>query len=104
MLRERKPCLHIKYKRIHCLYKYKELKVHNGSSDHDRTSTCLNITYKKMISESEIWSWSLMSKIDANSVFEKSSVHSELLVPLRLVAILEENKLKLLSISFMTSR
>ena len=23
-------------------------KIHNGSSDHDRTSTCLNITYKNV--------------------------------------------------------
>ena len=23
-----------------------DCKIHNGSSDHDRTSTCLNITYK----------------------------------------------------------
>jgi len=34
----------------------------------------------------------------------KSSVHSKLLVPLRLVAILETNKLKLLLFSFMRSR
>ena len=38
------------------------------------------------------------------SVIGKSSVHSELLVPLRLVAILEANKLKVLSLSFMRSR
>ena len=56
MLRESKACPHIKYKQIHCVYKYKELKVHNGSSDHNRTSTCLNITYKKMINEAERWS------------------------------------------------
>jgi len=38
------------------------------------------------------------------SVIMKSSVYAELLVPLRLVAILEANKLKLLSFSFMISR
>jgi len=53
MLRESKACFHIKYKQIHYVYKYKELKVHNRSSDHDRTSTCLNIRYKKMLNEVE---------------------------------------------------
>jgi len=31
----------------------KELKVHNESSDHDRKSTCMNITYKKTINDAE---------------------------------------------------
>ena len=51
MLRESKACSHIKYKQIHYVYNYEELKVHNGSSDHDKKSTCLNITYRKMINE-----------------------------------------------------
>jgi len=38
------------------------------------------------------------------TVIGKSSAHVELLVPLRLVAILETNKLKLLSFSFMISK
>jgi len=38
------------------------------------------------------------------AIIGKSSVYVELLVPLRLVAILETNKLKLLSFSFMISK
>jgi hypothetical protein len=53
MLKESKACLHIKYKWIHYIYKYEELRVHNGSSDRDRKSTCLNITYMKMINEAD---------------------------------------------------
>ena len=53
MLRESKACLHMNYKWIQYVYKYKDLEVHNGSSDRDQKSTCLNITYKKMISEAE---------------------------------------------------
>ena len=53
MLREGKACPHIKYKWIQYVYKYKELKVHNGSFNHDRKITCLNITYKKMINDAE---------------------------------------------------
>ena len=45
----------------------KKLKVHNGSSNRDKKSTCLNITHKKTINDAEGWSWSLMSKTDPNS-------------------------------------
>ena len=38
-------------------------KIHNGSSDHDRTSTCLNITYKT-VNDAEKYNGSLISKID----------------------------------------
>jgi len=41
---------------------------------------------------------------DITSIIRKSSVYAELLLPLRLVAILETNKLKLLSFSFMISK
>ena len=53
MLRESKACPHIKYKQNQYVYKYKELKVHNGSSDRDQKSTCPNITYKKKINDVE---------------------------------------------------
>ena len=42
--------------------------------------------------------------ISSYIVINKSTVYAELLVPIRLVAILETNKLKLLSFSFMRSR
>lgn len=38
-------------------------KIHNGSSDHDRTSTCLKVTYKN-VNDAERWSGSLISKTD----------------------------------------
>ena len=44
----------------------KDWKIHNGSSNHDRTGTCLNITYKN-INDAEGWSWSLISKTDPKS-------------------------------------
>jgi len=40
----------------------------------------------------------------SSSVTGKSSVYAELLVPVRVVATLETNKVKLLSYSFMTNR
>lgn len=38
-------------------------KIHNGSSDHDRTSTCLNITYKT-VNDVDRYNGSLISKTD----------------------------------------
>jgi len=43
-------------------------------------------------------------RLNDGAVIGKYSVHSELLVALRLVAILETNKLKPLSFSFVRSR
>ena len=32
----------------------KELQIHNGSSNHNQESTCLNITYKELINDVEV--------------------------------------------------
>ena len=48
MLRESKV-KHVRISSTNGSTKYKNIndwKIHNGSSDHDQTSTCLNITYK----------------------------------------------------------
>ena len=46
----------------------------------------------------------IRSLVDSPFVIGKTGVYSELLVPLRRVAILETNKLKLLVFSFMRDR
>jgi len=54
-LRREYPCsekvLHVHISSTSESTKYisiKDWKIHNGSSDHDRTSKCLNITYKNV--------------------------------------------------------
>lgn len=55
MLRYSKACLHVKYKSGSNMHtSIKELKIHNGSSNHIQVSTCLNITYKKLINDAEL--------------------------------------------------
>jgi len=55
MLKNIKACLHIKYKSRSNMHTHiKELEIHNGSSDHNQGSTCLNITHKELINDVEV--------------------------------------------------
>ena len=57
MLRESKACPHVNYKSGSNMHtSIKELKIHNGSSDHIQISTCLNITDKELINDAEVGS------------------------------------------------
>ena len=65
MLRESKA-KHVRISSTSGSTKYTSIndcKIHNGSSDHDRTSTCLNITYKT-VNDAEKYNGSLISKTD----------------------------------------
>ena len=55
MIIDTKACLHVKYKIGSNMYtSIKELKIHNGSSNHIQVSTCVNITYKELINDVEV--------------------------------------------------
>lgn len=55
MLRNSKACLHVKYKSGSNMHiSINELKIHNGSSDHNHESSCLNITYREIINDAEV--------------------------------------------------
>ena len=65
MLRESKA-KHVRISSTSGSTKYTSIddcKIHNGSSDHDRISTCLNITYKT-VNDAGNCNGSLISKTD----------------------------------------
>jgi len=57
-----------------------------------------------VVTSQTLFDYRMLLQHSWQSVIGKSSVYAELLVPFRQVAILETNRLKLLSLSFMRSR